>query len=372
MTMTVVNPAAQAARETIVAPPNDIVPLSQTLTTTSTSTSATTSASTSATTSATDTASLASTVPTDSVEFAVADSFAQWRTLVSQSFVPLEVRSVSRTFHGTLRSRVLDELSIVEVTANGHQVLRTSALIAASARQYFKLNLQLAGTGMLVQDNREATLRPGDLAVYDTNRPYTLAFEEDFRTLVLMFPHDVLDLPADSVGQLTAVRLPGDAGLGRLISPFMVQLAENLDVLSGASGHRLAYNAVDLIATMFESELNLRRDPVAGVHGDLLARIRSYVDGHLGDPELCPASIAAAHFISTRHLHNVFHEADSTVASWIRTRRLEHCRRDLRDPILGDRSVGTIAARWGFVDAAHFSRIFRTAFGKTPSTYRRG
>ncbi len=307
--------------------------------------------------------------PADRVQFAIADSFSQWRTLVSQSFVPLEVRSASRTFHGTLRSRVLDELSIVEVTANGHQVIRTPSLIAASTRQYFKLNLQLTGTGMLVQDNREATLRPGDLAVYDTNRPYTLEFEKDFRTLVLMFPHDVLDLPADSVGQLTAVRLPGDAGLGRLISPFMVQLAENLDVLSGASGHRLAYNAVDLIATMFESELNLRREK--GAHGDLLGRIRSYVDAHLGDPELCPASIAAAHFISTRHLHNVFHEADSTVASWIRTRRLEHCRRDLRDPILDDRSVGTIAARWGFVDAAHFSRIFRAAFGETPRTYRR-
>ena len=337
MTMTVLNSVTGAAG-TSTMPPEDTVPL---------------------------------TAPTDRVQCAIADSFSQWRTLVSQSFVPLEVRSASRSFHGTLRSRVLDELSIVEVTAIGHQVIRTPSLIAASTRQYFKLNLQLTGTGLLVQDNREATLRPGDLAVYDTNRPYTLEFEKDFRTLVLMFPHDVLDLPADSVGQLTAVRLPGDAGLGRLISPFMVQLAENLDVLSGASGHRLAYNAVDLIATMFESELNLRRDPVAGAHGDLLGRIRSYVDAHLGDPELCPASIASVHFISTRHLHNVFHEADSTVASWIRTRRLEHCRRDLRDPILGDRSVGTIAARWGFVDAAHFSRIFRTAFGETPSTYRR-
>ena len=233
-------------------------------------------------------------IPAEGVRCAVADSFTQWRTLVSQSFVPLEVRSESPTFHGTLRSRVLDELSIVEVTANGHQVLRTPTLIAASTRQYFKLNLQLTGSGLLVQDNREATLRPGDLAVYDTNRPYTLEFDQDFRTLVLMFPHDVLDLPADSVGQLTAVRLPGDAGLGRLISPFMVQLAENLDVLSGASGHRLAYNAVDLIATMFESELNQRRDPEAGAHGDLLGRIRSYVDAHLGDPELGPASIAAA------------------------------------------------------------------------------
>ena len=156
-----------------------------------------------------------------------------------------------------------------------------------------------------------------------------------------------------------------------MISPFLVQLAENLDALSGTSGHRLAYNAVDLIATMFESELNVRRAPVGGSHGEMLTRMRQHIEANLGDPELSPAGIAAAHFMSTRQLHNIFHEADTTVAGWIRTRRLEHCRRDLRDPILGDRPVGAIAARWGFLDAAHFSRTFRLAFGEPPSAYRR-
>jgi len=307
----------------------------------------------------------------DPVQTAVADSFTQWRNLVSQSFVPLEVRSDAADFRGRLRSRVLDDLSIVEVTANGHQVLRTPALISRSDRLYFKLNLQLSGHGILIQDGREATLRPGDLAVYDTHRPYTLAFAEDFRLLVLMIPHDAFDLPADSIAQLTAVRMAGDAGLGRMISPFMVQLAENLDALSGTSGHRLAYNAVDLIATMFESELNVRRDRIGGSHGEVLTKMRQHIEANLGDPELSPAGIAAAHFMSTRQLHNIFHEADTTVAGWIRTRRLERCRRDLRDPILGDRPVGAIAARWGFRDAAHFSRTFRLAFGEPPSAYRR-
>ena len=63
-------------------------------------------------------------------------------------------------------------------------------------------------------------------------------------------------------------------------------------------------------------------------------RVRRYIEANLADPLLSPASIAAAHFISTRHLHNVFHEAGTTVAQWIRTRRLEGCRRELRDPLL--------------------------------------
>ncbi|NKX50542.1 helix-turn-helix domain-containing protein, partial [Arthrobacter deserti] len=291
----------------------------------------------------------------------------------NESFVPLDVHTDSAEgFSGRIRSRVLDELSIVEVTAGGHRVLRTPSLISASDRPYFKLNLQVHGHGLLVQDNREAALRPGDLAVYDTNRPYTLGFGEEFRTLVLMFPHDALDLPAEAVAPLTTVRLPGDDGLGRMTSPFMVQLADNLDALSGSSGRRLAHNALDLIATMLESDLDARRGPPAGGHGELLTRIRHFNEAHLGNPDLSPADIAAAHYVSTRHLHNIFAASGTTVAGWTRTRRLEPCRRDLRDPILADRSVGAIAARWGFVDAAHFSRVFRSAFGEPPSTYRRG
>lgn len=320
------------------------------------------------------TASLDTSTPdiADAVHTAVADSFSAWHDLISESFVPLHVRSGDPGhFRGQLRSRLLDELSIVEVTAMGHSVHRTPSLIAQSDRLYYKLNLQLAGTGILVQDNREAVLRPGDLAVYDTHRPYTLGFESDFRTLVLMFPHDALDLPAGSVAGLTAMRMAANEGLGRMISPFMTQLAENLEVLSGPSGHRLAHNAMDLLSTMFAAELDRRPDSTVTPHEELLGRIRRFIEANLADPGLSPASVAAAHFISTRHLHNVFQEAGTTVAQWIRTRRLENCRRELRDPLQGHRAVSTIAARWGFVDAAHFSRIFRDAFGEPPSRYRR-
>ena len=48
---------------------------------------------------------------------------------------------------------------------------------------------------------------------------------------------------------------------------------------------------------------------------------------------------------------------------------LEHCRRELLDP--RDRSqITEIARRWGFADAATFSRAFRGAYRVNPSTYR--
>jgi AraC-like DNA-binding protein len=306
------------------------------------------------------------------VRTSVAESFDHWRHLVAESFVPLLAETDDAgTFRGRMRSRVLDRLCIVEVSATQHEVHRTPALLAQSDQRYFKLNLQLEGTGLLIQDNREAVLQPGDLAIYDTNRPYTLTFEEQARMMVVMFPHDSLSLPPDYVGQLSAVRLPAGSGLTGIVGPFIAQLAANLEALSGPSGSRLATNALDLVSTMLHSELAVAPDRMKP-QAVLATSVREYIEANLTDPDLSPASIAAAHYISTRHLHNVFHESGSTVASWIRSKRLEHIRRDLRDPLHAGTSVGAVAARWGFLDAAHFSRTFREAFGESPTDWRRG
>ena len=54
----------------------------------------------------------------------------------------------------------------------------------------------------------------------------------------------------------------------------------------------------------------------------------------------------------------------------VRQRRLERCRRDLLDPASAARPVSVVAARWGLVNAAHFSRAFRAAYGLSPVEYR--
>jgi AraC-like DNA-binding protein len=90
----------------------------------------------------------------------------------------------------------------------------------------------------------------------------------------------------------------------------------------------------------------------------------------LADPDLSPASIAAAHHISVRSLHRLFQDHEETVAAWIRERRLERCRRDLADPRLSDHPAHAIGRKWGFADPAHFSRAFRATHGLSPSAYR--
>ena len=101
----------------------------------------------------------------------------------------------------------------------------------------------------------------------------------------------------------------------------------------------------------------------------LRVEIRRYVRTHLHDPALSPATIAKAYAMSVRALHALFEDADESVAGLVRSERLMRCLEDLQRPNAG--SVTDIAFRWGFCDAAHFSRVFKREFGATPSEIRR-
>jgi AraC-like DNA-binding protein len=107
--------------------------------------------------------------------------------------------------------------------------------------------------------------------------------------------------------------------------------------------------------------------PAGAAADDLLRRIDAYVAEHLADPDLGPVSIAAAHYVSTRHLHRLFAHRGSTVTREIQRLRLARCRRELLDPT---RSITDVSRQWGFPDLATFSRAFRSAYGLSPSPWR--
>ena len=66
----------------------------------------------------------------------------------------------------------------------------------------------------------------------------------------------------------------------------------------------------------------------------------------------------------------LFESEHCTITGWIRARRLERCRLDLVDPKLGALPVSAVAARWGLLDASHFARLFKAAYGHSPREYR--
>jgi AraC-like DNA-binding protein len=301
------------------------------------------------------------------------ERFDFWKSVLVETFVPLEVTrpGSSPDFRGQLYGRDLGTLRICQVLAEPHTALRTPRLVAAAPSGCYKLGLLLRGSAVLVQDGREATLRPGDFAVYDTDRPYTLGFAREHSMLILVFPRGLLGLPSQHVARLTATTMPGQqGGVGGLIGPFLTQVADVAGQVGGQAAMRLSGNVLDLLTTVLAERLDYPVTDSGSVHRALMTQITAFIEKHLASPDLSPQLIAAANHISLRQLHKLFHATGTTVGEWIRQRRLEHCGRDLREPVLADRPVAAIGARWGYPDPAHFSRLFKSAYGMGPRDYR--
>ena len=139
----------------------------------------------------------------------------------------------------------------------------------------------------------------------------------------------------------------------------------------GTCAARLSTAIVDLLTIALAARLDRGRSVQPDTYQrTLLLRVHAFIERRLGDPRLSPGTVAAAHHISVRYLYKLFEQEPTGVAGWIRQRRLERCRRDLLDPALRSRPVSAIAARWGMLNAAHFSRSFRAAYGVPPVEYR--
>jgi AraC-like DNA-binding protein len=255
-------------------------------------------------------------------------------------------------------------------------VRRTPELICQADPDMVKMVLICGGNSCVVeQGGRQAQVSAGDLTCYDTRRPYkvTIGVEGNRPTQVMtfMFPPSMLPLCRSRLKDLTAIRIPASAGVGDLTSQFLLQLARNIDHYSPVEAARLSTAALEVLATRLAREMDIRDwgTPEDRRHA-LLTTIQAFIQRHLGDPGLSPAMIAAAHHVSLRSLHQLFHDEGLTVAGWIRRRRLEGCRRDLSDPALDSRPVAAIAARWGFSSPGDFSRAFRAAHGLPPAEYR--
>ena len=291
-------------------------------------------------------------------------------------WVPMDF-AADGTPQAEFRISGLGPMQVVVIDAMPVTVSRTPQHIEQADPDLLKAFVACGGgTSVIAQDGRQAELRPGELAFYDLRRPYEgiLGTEpgQSIQGMTFMFPPSMLPLSRNRISELTATRIPATSGLGELTSQFLLQLARNVDHYTPAEAARLSTAALEVLATRLARVLEVRDWGTLGIRKHaMLTTIQAFICQHLGDPELSPAAVAAAHHMSLRSLHQLFHDEGLTVAGWIRARRMERCRRDLSDPALESRPVAAIAMRWGFSSAADFSRAFRAAHGMPPAEYRR-
>ncbi|SFY49474.1 Transcriptional activator NphR [Streptomyces sp. F-1] len=231
---------------------------------------------------------------------------------------------------------------------------------------HLHLAVNVSDRTVLVDHESVLSVEPGDLVITGARRPALLT-GGDVGLALFRVPFSLLDASAADLRKVPHTHLSGRSGLASLVSQFLTALARTPGRERLAGGQRLALNTADLVALLVDEVLQEQRSACAGAGHDMLVRIQSHIEDHLTDPDLSPESIARAHHISVRYLHKLFQAGGTTVGAWIRQRRLDACRAELRRQ---RRTVASVAHTWGFVSPSHFSRLFRQTYGLSPRQWQ--
>ena len=99
-------------------------------------------------------------------------------------------------------------------------------------------------------------------------------------------------------------------------------------------------------------------------------RIKRFIANQLSDTELNSEVISRAVGLSPRYINNLFNEDNTSLMRYLTKQRLSRSRHYLATPLYNYLSITEVAMKSGFSNMAHFSRIFRQAYGLSPSDYR--
>ncbi|MFC9980933.1 helix-turn-helix domain-containing protein [Gordonia sp. NPDC127522] len=278
--------------------------------------------------------------------------------------------TASSGFHGRLRAHVAGGIGLCDLSTGEHKAVHEPSSHGSDA-QLHMLSVQLSGRAIMEVDGRTCVFEPGDMGFYGADQIGVVSSGDDYRSLCLTLPPSSFDIPRDYLRHVQAKVLGPDRGLTSTVSSLLVSLNDSLPRLTERQQARALRSAVDLVITLVLNEVGesqVEADPAVVLRDQMFA----YIEDNLHDPELDVKQLAQRHFVSVRHVHNLFRGTGQTAAERIRSRRLEMARKELSDVRRLDTPVAAIAFQCGFTNPSHFGNLFKDRFGVTPAAFRQG
>ena len=300
-----------------------------------------------------------------------ATTLSSWRDMVRGALNDIHCHSPGGgAFRGAISSWDLLDTRFVQISADAHRASFDQSRISKSDREFVLLSVLHEGEAKIFQDDREMTLFPGDIAIYDMSKPYQFVITKSFVQTVVRLHRDDLARRVPHLHDFTAHRIAGDKGVGRIASAHIREVYDQLDSVGPESARAVQVNLLNIIAYALSGP---ERGPSAFLrehHQYLLRRIHWFVEENLFDENLSCEGVAAALGISERYLRKVCSTSGYSLSERILNRRLEEASRRLSHQNAVRTPITSIAYDCGFKDAAHFSRAFKAKFGMTPRDYQ--
>ena len=288
-----------------------------------------------------------------------------WGEALHQISLPTTHLQDHSGFHGDVSSIVSPSGIEFSRVSSSAQTLSGACL---SRPPCLWLALPVEGVFQLDDGSESTDLRLGDILYGPTGQDTTLKLPEHFVMLYIRIPQTMLYPRLLNLQVLQMGTLTGRAAVNRIFSNLLHSIVDDLEELTDEHIRPIEVALSEFVISSLAESSAMSCFDVAGASN--FHRISQAIELQLGDGDLTLHQIAEQQRVSARYIQKLFQQAGLSFSQYLRQRRLEHCHADLGSSAHRNLSISDICFRWGFNDAAHFSRSFRADYGMTPRAFR--
>ena len=296
-------------------------------------------------------------------------ALSYWRDVICENLLQMHIESSQENaFFGHIEKHAFGPIKANFISVSEQKVWRERTAACNANDHLFHLIHVRKGVQLVEQYDRSLKVETGDWLLIDCLAGFEFDFPQGVEALVLEIPRDWLTgwlpAPEDAAARL----IDGRCGWGPTLASALSNVTPGTLGASGLPPTVVAEQIASLLAIAAA-----HNDPSPTTHTHrrtLLRRITETIRDRCREPDLDPATVAAALGVSRRYLHVLFASAGTTFTHELYACRLHRAQRLLCDKRFDGLGIAEIGWNCGFSAPSHFTRRFRERFGSSPSAYR--
>lgn len=295
----------------------------------------------------------------------------RWRRAVSSAYFPLDIECKDRQrFSGALDIWPLGPVSATRIACDPVLYRREARHLHDERQSSLLISIPSLAEVTFRQYGRQAKCLPGGFVVERSDAPYEYWHARPDVQWVVKIPRDSVRARIGAAEKFVALAVDARAGLASYFLASLHAAIGHAGGMNEAAREAAGRHLIELLCLALRADERALDSAETAVRLAHLHRAEQFVRENLKRPDLSPSLIAEACGISPRYLQRLFADSQLSVSGYIRDCRLAHCDEELRRGGALD-TITTIAFRWGFTDAAQFSRSYRAKYGRSPRETRR-